>query len=136
MPPVSMLLIRISLVHFIVAVTVGAVVMLERAFGLFPQFWLLLPIHIELAMTGWLLPLVIGTAWWIFPRHLAGKPRGSEKAAKTATVLLVAGIWTGISGAVSTTPEAVFAGRIVLLTAVLLFAVLLVPRVVSYRDRP
>jgi heme/copper-type cytochrome/quinol oxidase subunit 1 len=55
---------------------------------------------------GWLTQLIFGVAFWMFPRYSAAQPRGSERLAWAAFILLNVGLliravvepWHTVSG--------------------------------------
>lgn len=70
------------------------------------------PAHRELLLVGWSIQLVMGVAFWIFPRQrLAGSPYGREALAWLAFVLLNAGVWLVIAGS-SNAPWLALLGRV------------------------
>ncbi|MEX2456074.1 MAG: hypothetical protein WD381_02120, partial [Balneolaceae bacterium] len=114
-----------------VAVTLGSILLIHKAMPLHPATWALLPIHYEMAIWGWLVQFVMGTAYWMFPRYLFDKGRGSERMAWAVVIVLNFGIWLLI---MSVFLESVaLAGRTSILISAFLFAGLMWKRVVSYR---
>ena len=109
--------------------------LVHKAFPLHPAVWALLPVHVELLIFGWIIQLTLGTAYWILPRFLTGKPRGDTRLAWMVVILLNLGIWLTIGDRldVSRLPLAV-AGRVLETGAVLLFIKLHWYRVTTYRD--
>ena len=135
MPRPSVWMIRIYFVSLAIVAVSGALILINKGSGLHPATWALLPLHYELAIWGWLVQFVMGTAYWMFPRHLEGKPRGSEAEAWIAAALLNAGVLIIIlhayidQGVIPAT-----AGRGIMAISILIFIRLLAGRVVSYRD--
>ncbi len=74
MPKYAVWLIRISYVYLILGFTLGALLLINKATGFYPEIWLLLPAHIEIVLFGWIMQLVMGVAYWSFPTifHAAG----------------------------------------------------------------
>ncbi len=99
MPTLSRIAIRLSLIHFLLAITAGAVLLFTKALHLSPTAWRLLPLHQELALAGWVLQLIYGVAYWILPRFSTPPYRGNPLPVALALVflnlgvLLVAGVW-------------------------------------------
>ncbi len=76
-PLPSVWFIRFSLIYLVIGSLLGAVLMLNKAFNLNPEIWKILPIHYSILIWGFLLQLIMGTAYWIFPKFLSEHPRGS-----------------------------------------------------------
>jgi heme/copper-type cytochrome/quinol oxidase subunit 1 len=107
----------------------GAVLLLARA-GVVPSVpaWLR-PAHAEILLVGWFVQLVLGVAWWIFPRHVHGPPRGSPRIMPVAFVLLNGGLLLFVAGLAGSSPLAVLTGRAAEWVAVLAVAAQLITRV-------
>ncbi|MFQ5612699.1 MAG: hypothetical protein ACE5H9_11265, partial [Anaerolineae bacterium] len=71
--------------------SLGALILFHKGVTLFPGLWRLLPLHIEFLLFGWIVQLIMGVGFWIFPRFW--RSRGNEKPAWLAFGLLNLGIW-------------------------------------------
>lgn len=136
MPSQSILMLRFSFLYLIVAVSLGGVLLFHKVQPLHPGVWALLPIHFETAIWGWLIQFVMGTAYWMFPRHLEGEARGSTVLAWVMIAFLNTGILLLITGYLPVTDllNLKAAGRALILSSILLFGWLVWNRVVSYRN--
>lgn len=133
MPGVTRWMIRCSLIYFLAGAGIGMAMLINKAVPLFPKIWLLLPIHIEFMIFGWVIQFTLGTAHWILPRFLSSKSRGNPKLAVLIVVLLNGGILLVIlAGSVSSLPELALWGRILESFSVMLFTGLHWKRIVSY----
>jgi hypothetical protein len=132
MPSVSIWMLRMSIVFFLITVITGSILLLNKSFQFHPGIWALLPIHIEVAMFGWVVQFVLGTAYWMFPRFLEGPARGNIKAAIWMVVLLNSGIL--LSAFAMGNEWVLFTGRILLTAGVIIFVLIIRNRVVSYRN--
>lgn len=93
MPRVSVWLIRASLLHLGLGFTLGAVLLANKGIGLAPGVWGWLPVHYELLLVGWFVQLVMGVAYWIFPRFgMTRAARGRERLAWAACGCLNVGV--------------------------------------------
>lgn len=54
--------------------------------------------HVHLLLFGWLLPFVLGTAYWILPKHARGDPRGSNAWGWSGGLLVIGGGVLGTGG--------------------------------------
>lgn len=69
MPPASVWLIRLALLHFVSAAVIGSAYLAFKAAGWFPLVALWRLTHVEQMLVGWMVQLVMGVAWWILPRR-------------------------------------------------------------------
>jgi len=136
MPTQSILMLRISFIYLILAVSIGGILLFHKAQPLHPAVWALLPIHFEAAIWGWLIQFVMGTAYWMFPRFLKGEARGSVNLAWGMAALFNTGLLLLIAGYFPVTDLLNFkaVGRAMILSSILLFGWLTWSRVVSYRN--
>ncbi len=136
MPTQTIVLLRISFVYLILAVTIGGILLFHKVQPLHPAIWALLPIHFEAAIWGWLIQFVMGTAYWMFPRHLEGEARGSTSLAWSMVGFFNLGMLLLITGYFPVTDllnlKAI--GRVFIICSILLFVRLNWSRVVSYRN--
>tara|TARA_R110002124_G_scaffold89692_1_gene229314 strand:+ start:42837 stop:43250 length:414 start_codon:yes stop_codon:yes gene_type:complete len=125
MPSVSVWMIRLSLVYLLMGITLGVLLLINKAILISPELMLLLPVHIELLIFGWIIQFTLGTAYWILPRYLISKDRGSSALALLMPVFLNTGIWMVlVSNAGEQMNFLALYGRIAELLAVLFFVIL------------
>ncbi|MFU8813170.1 MAG: hypothetical protein ACNA78_09390 [Balneolaceae bacterium] len=136
MPSQSIWMIRLSLIWLFVSAVIGGLLLVHKAVGLHPALWSLLPVHFELAIWGWLVQFLLGTAYWMFPRKLVGARRGPAFPAWMMVALLNTGLLFLVTAAMHT-DGVLFAitGRSLIATSILLFFGLIRPRIVTYRNR-
>ena len=79
MPLLTRLFIKSGLVYFVVALSMATLGLAQPLFNL--PSWLLSfrPVYLHLFMVGWVLQLIIGIVFWMFPKQSREKPRGSER---------------------------------------------------------
>jgi hypothetical protein len=68
MPRLSIWLIRAALIHLGIGFTLGGLLLWNKGIPLHPALWKLLPLHMEMLLTGWTVQLTMGVAYWILPR--------------------------------------------------------------------
>ena len=90
MPRLSVWLIRTSLIHLGLGLTLGAFMLANKGIPFYPTLWSLLPLHIEVMLLGWVVQLAMGVAYWILPRW--GRDRGNTKLVAAAYILLNLGV--------------------------------------------
>lgn len=135
MPVQSVWMIRLSLMHLLIAVIIGGLLLIHKTTPLHPGIWALLPVHFELAIWGWLVQFVMGTAYWMFPRHLTGEARGGTNRSWIMIVLFNSGTLLLVTGYFL--PEISYIpliARFSVLLSILLFISLMWKRVVTYRN--
>ena len=127
MPRLSVYFIRASLIYLLLGFTFGALILANKGLIIVPSIWILLPIHIEFDLIGWLVQLAMGVAFWILPRFSKGPIRGNERLSWSAFILINAGILLVVSdGLLETnglTPRLTLIGRVFEAVALVLFAV-------------
>lgn len=137
MPEQSVWMLRLSLASLLLSVLIGGLILTHKAIPVHPALWGLLPLHYELAIWGWLVQFVMGTAYWMFPRYLKAPGRGSAWMAGLMVALYNTGLvfllLSTLMGSAKT-PLAL-GSRGFLVIAVIIFGRLMWRRVVSYRDR-
>jgi hypothetical protein len=134
MPVQSRWLIRLSLIYLTVGVTLGAVMLVHKAFPLHPAVWLVLPVHIQLLIWGWIIQFTLGTAYWILPRYLTGTSRGNNSLAWAVVAMLNMGILLSISSFILEISFLGKAGLILQTVSVALFVFLHWKRITSYNN--
>lgn len=129
MPDWSVRFVRTALIALATGFGLGAVLLLAGA-GVIPALppWLR-PAHVEVLLVGWFVQLVLGVAWWIFPRHVHGTPRGNPRVMPVAFVLLNGGLLIYLTGLAGSSAMAVLAGRVAEWVAVVAVAAQLLFRI-------
>ena len=95
MPPIARTFVKAAFLCFLVALLLGALMMLDRwlSFSAWLKAAYLGQLH--LLLVGWITQLSIGVAYWIFPRFLKEqdpRPRGPDTLAWAVLVCLNAGL--------------------------------------------
>jgi len=125
-PRVSAWLVRASLLHLCLGFTIGAVLLVNKGFFLGAPVGALIPAHMELLLIGWVVQLVMGVAWWIFPRFgLRPTPPARIRLAWIAFGLLNVGVAAAaLPPLITPAAEGAWrlAGRLVEVSAALVFA--------------
>lgn len=92
MPTLSRLFLRTSLVYLIVGLITGVLFVAGPSLGLplsIPGAEL---VYVHLLTVGWITQLIFGVVYWMFPKHSAERPRGSETLAWVTYGLINAGL--------------------------------------------
>jgi len=132
MPFISSLMIRLSLVYLMIGVSIGALMLINKAFLISPLIWFIFPIHIEFLIFGWIIQFTLGVAYWILPRFLKTKGRGNKNLARLIALFLNVGILLVAFSGYGLGSKFALAGRILETMAVGFFIYLHWNRVVTY----
>ena len=92
MPRLSLHFIRTSLIYLLYGFTFGGLLFANKGPMISRAIWMLLPIHIEFELIGWLVQLAMGVAFWILLRLSKGPIRGNEPLSWFAFILINTGI--------------------------------------------
>ncbi len=135
MPSQSIWMIRSSLLYLMFSVSIGTAILLQKVITLHPFIWAMLPAHYEMAIWGWIVQLAMGTAYWMFPRKLEEPKRGPEWAGWSVFIFFNFGLILLVISTLfrSFTYGAVY-GRGFILISVLIFVILILQRIVTYRN--
>jgi hypothetical protein len=135
MPKISIWMIRLSLIWLLISALAGSLILIHKAAVLHHSIWILLPVHFELAIWGWLVQFVMGTAYWMFPKKLEEERRGPVLPAWIMVCLFNTGLFFIVTSALSPNIPATITGRALIAGSIIIFAGLIWQRVVTYRDR-
>ena len=122
MPRLSVYYIRASLIYLFLGFTLGGLLLANKGHSLSPAIWMLLPMHIEFDLVGWLVQLALGVAFWILPRFSKEPRRGNERLSWVAFYFLNIGILLAATGGIPDTPCLIVIGRAMEMLALVLFA--------------
>lgn len=92
MPPITRTFIKTGLLYFVIALLASLLVAGYLPLGLPAWVAGLSPAYFHLFMVGWVTHLIIGVAFWMFPKFSKAQPRGSERLAWAVYVLLNSGL--------------------------------------------
>lgn len=113
MPPLSVALLRGSQVALLLGAALGALLLAgEPALG--GRLPSLRAVHLTLLVFGWLLPFVLGTAYWMFPRHAVEPVRGHVRLSAVAAGGYWAGLGVRLLGVLLAGPTLVLLGTLAL----------------------
>lgn len=110
----------------------GVLMLINKATFISPVFWFLIPAHIEFMVFGWIIQFTLGVAYWMLPRVLEDKGRGSVHVAGLIPLTLNLGIILVVISDLTSWGNAALTGRLFELIAVLVFVSLHWKRVVTY----
>ena len=92
MPLLARTYIKAGLVHFAVALVLGVLVAAQPVFQWSPSVVVLRPVFLHLLIVGWVTQLIIGVAYWMFPKQSKEQPRGSTRLGWVVFALLNVGL--------------------------------------------
>ena len=92
MPRLTRWFLRTALLWLVAALAVGALLAASAVVRLPPIVGSLGPAYFHLLMVGWVTQLIVGMVFWMFPKHSAARPRGSEALGWAVYGLLNSGL--------------------------------------------
>lgn len=92
MPPITRLFVKTALAYLLAALIVGVLVTLRPLASVLPFVAGLSPVYFHLFMVGWVTQLIIGVAFWMFPKFTRARPRGYHWLAWATYWLLNTGL--------------------------------------------
>lgn len=121
MPPLTRWFVKTSFVHLVLALIAGLLMGAQSALKLTTLAGLF-PVYIHLFVFGWLTQLIFGVAFWMFPKHSAETPRGSETLGWWTYALLNLGlILRALAEPVHSIQPNLFSGWTLVISAILQF---------------
>lgn len=93
LPRLTAWTLRAALIYLFLGFSVGGLLLIHKGIYLHPLLWTILPAHINFLLFGWMVQLIMGTVFWIFPRYRRAPKRGNIYSAWSAVILLNLGIW-------------------------------------------
>lgn len=92
MPTLSRYFIKTAFIHLLLGLGMSLLLAAQASFGLPSAIMTLRPVYLHLIVLGWLTQLIMGVAYWMFPKFSKEKPRGNEKLAWAVYGLLNLGL--------------------------------------------
>lgn len=92
MPTLSRWHIKAGLMYLVIGLLLGGIMLVQPAFGWSPRLQLFRPVYLHFLFLGWVTQIIIGVAYWMFPKHTKEKPRGNEKLGWAVFILLNIGL--------------------------------------------
>ena len=92
MPLITRLFIKTALFYLVAALLCGLLIALRSILNMPRLVAGLTPVYFHLFMVGWVTQIIIGVAYWMFPRRSKEQPRGSATLAWSAYALLNGGL--------------------------------------------
>lgn len=141
MPDISKYMIKASFFWLFAGGLTGALLLAEKAIPFWPAIWLFLPVHVSTMIFGWMLQFVLGVAYWMLPKYRQEPSRGRVLPAKVSLFALNTGVIISSAGHLApalglSPPHAaafLMAGYLLATAAVTTIALLISPRIISYR---
>ena len=98
MPRLTRWFIKAGLLYFVLALMTGVLYQARREIDLPSWVSMLNPVYIHLLAVGWITQLIIGVAYWMFPKFTKAQPRGSEALGWATFILLNVGLILRVIG--------------------------------------
>jgi hypothetical protein len=121
MPSLTRWFVKTSFVYLALALIAGLLMEARSALHLVALGGLF-PVYLHLFVLGWLTQLIFGVVFWMFPKHSAETPRGSEALGWWTYLLLNVGLLLRVvSEPVNSMQPNPFSGWTLVLSAVIQF---------------
>jgi cbb3-type cytochrome oxidase subunit 1 len=98
MPRLARWFIKAGLLYFVLALVTGVLLQARTVIDLPSWISTLNPVYIHLLSVGWITQLIIGVAYWMFPKFTKEQPRGSETLGWATFTLLNIGLILRVIG--------------------------------------
>ncbi len=122
MPPLTRWFVKTSFIYLALALIAGLLVALQSVLKL-AALGGFFPVYIHLFVLGWLTQLIFGVVFWMFPKHSAETPRGSEDLGWWTYALLNIGLLLrALAEPVNSIRPSSFTGWVLVLSAIIQFA--------------
>ncbi len=92
MPRLTRYFIKTALIYLVASLSIGALVAARATFDLPFELAALTPVYFHLFMVGWVTQLIFGMLFWMLPRESKERPRGDERLAWVAYILINVGL--------------------------------------------
>ncbi len=92
MPPITRLFIKTALACLVLALLAGVLITIRPLTTAVPYVGALAPVYFHLFMVGWVTQLIVGVAYWMFPKFSKQQPRGHDGLAWATYWLLNIGL--------------------------------------------
>ncbi|MCU0498917.1 MAG: cbb3-type cytochrome c oxidase subunit I [Anaerolineae bacterium] len=92
MPTLSRWFIKTGLIYLMIALLVGAVLLMQPVMGWSSQWQALRPVYLHLIFIGWVTQVIMGVGYWMFPKYSPKHPRGDLRLGWAVFILLNLGL--------------------------------------------
>lgn len=92
MPTLSRYFIKTGLFYFVGGLLISLIMFAQPIFDLNPMILTLRPVYIHWLTIGWLTQLIMGVAYWMFPKYSREQPRGNERIGWSSYIFLNIGL--------------------------------------------
>jgi len=92
MPRLARYFIKAGFVYLAMALLLGALLVALPVIDVPAQISAFQPVYFHLLMVGWVTQLIIGVAYWMFPKYSREQPRRSETLGWAVFILLNTGL--------------------------------------------
>ena len=98
MPTITRYFIKAAMLYFGLGLLTGFLVSAQPLFNLPRVLLSMTPTYLHMLVVGWITQLIIGIAYWMFPKFSKEAPRGDERVGWAIFVLLNVGLVLRIIG--------------------------------------
>ena len=92
MPAITRYFIKAAILYFGAGLLTSFLVSAQKMLNLPSFFQSMTPTYLHMLVVGWITQLIIGVAYWMFPKYSKEQPRGNEKVGWVVLIALNAGL--------------------------------------------
>lgn len=92
MPTLTRWMIKTGLAYLAIALLCGLLIAAQPVMGWSPALTVLRPVFLHLLIVGWITQLIMGVAYWMFPKQTKERPRGNPSIGWWVFALLNIGL--------------------------------------------
>jgi len=129
MPAITRYFIKAAMLYFAGGLLTGFLISARTFFNLPAALTAMTPTYLHMLVVGWITQLIIGVAYWMFPKFSKESPRGDERVGWAIFVLLNVGLLLRVIGEPLNIGWMLPISAILQLFAVWLFIIVVWPRV-------
>jgi cbb3-type cytochrome oxidase subunit 1 len=98
MPTITRYFIKAAMLYFGAGLLTGFLISARSLFNLPAALTAMTPTYLHMLVVGWITQLIIGVAYWMFPKFSKESPRGDERVGWVIFILLNIGLVLRIIG--------------------------------------
>ena len=92
MPTLTRRFIKVAMLYLAVALLLGLALTIRPLLTFLPFIGALSPVYFHLFLVGWVMQLIFGVVYWMFPQYTTDQPHGSETSWQATFWLLNIGL--------------------------------------------
>jgi hypothetical protein len=98
MPAITRYFIKAAMLYFAAGLLTGFLISARTLLNLPAALTAMTPTYLHMLVVGWITQLIIGVAYWMFPKFSKESPRGDERVGWAIFILLNVGLLLRVIG--------------------------------------